>query len=214
MGYLGAMTSEQWHPPALLDNEFYSRPAELVAPDLLGKVLWRISSEGTVALRIVETEAYGGFNDPGSHGYRGMTSRNAAMFGESGRAYIYFTYGMHHCLNVVTEREGICSAVLIRAGEPLWGVELMALRRGRNSLRDLASGPAKLTQALSLDRGQNQVRIDGQIIGIGDGPIPSIDQIVVGPRVGIRNGLDLNWRFAIAGNPYVSRPAPSNPYHS
>lgn len=203
------MKGDGWRPPRTLDPEFYRRSAELVAPELLGKVLWSCSAGGIAAVRIVETEAYGGGEDPGSHGYRGMTKRNAVMFGHPGNSYIYFTYGMHYCLNVVTDEPGVCSAVLIRAGEPVVNCELMAKRRGRQNPLDLASGPAKLTQALGLTTEQNCLAIDGSAIGIGDDSLGQESTISTGPRVGISEGLHLDWRFAIADNPFVSRPAPS-----
>lgn len=202
------MRDERWHPPSLLGEHFFRRPAEVVAPDLLGKVLWRHSREGVTAVRIVETEAYGGADDPGSHGFRGITKRNAVMFGQPARAYIYFTYGMHYCLNFVTDEPGVCSAVLVRAGEPLYGSHLMAIRRGREKSTDLTSGPAKLAQALALTTVQNAAPLDGRVIGVGDDKVGQVEAISCGPRVGISDGLELRWRFAVSGNRFVSRPAP------
>lgn len=204
-----------WRPPEPLPRSFFERPADVVAPELIGRVLWHETPEGVAALRIVETEAYGGESDPGSHGFRGMTERNRVMFGPPGHAYIYFTYGMHFCLNFVTEAEGVCSAVLIRAGEPVTGVELMSRRRQagtRSQARliveqNIASGPAKLTQALGLGRAQNGLDLLHGPLGVG-GPGGAVNPLVTGARVGIREGLDLMWRFAEAGNPHVSRPAP------
>lgn len=202
------MRDEIWRPPVPLGARFFRRPAEAVAPDLLGKVLWRSSIEGVTAVRIVETEAYGGSDDPGSHGFKGMTKRNAVMFGEPAHAYIYFTYGMHYCLNFVTDDPGVCSAVLVRAGEPICGRHLMSTRRGREREIDLTSGPAKLTQALALTTGENAVPLDGKVIGVGDDKLGHVEAISCGPRVGISDGLDLNWRFAVSGNRFVSRPTP------
>lgn len=206
------MRDDRWHPPAPLGVSFFRRPAEAVAPDLLGKVLWRQSSEGLTAVRIVETEAYGGADDPGSHGFKGITKRNSVMFGEPARAYIYFTYGMHYCLNFVTDEPGVCSAVLIRAGEPISGSSLMAMRRGRDKTRDLTSGPAKLTQALALTTNENAIPLDGKVIGVGDGDGHHVETISCGVRVGISDGLELSWRFAISGNQFVSRPAPTETF--
>ncbi|RIK10127.1 MAG: DNA-3-methyladenine glycosylase [Acidobacteria bacterium] len=202
------MRNDRWRPPTPLAESFFRRPAEVVAPDLLGKVLWRHSGDAVAAVKIVETEAYGGADDPGSHGFRGMTKRNAVMFGEPGRTYIYFTYGMHYCLNVVTDEPGVCSAVLIRAGEPICGKTTMAERRNRDRELDLTSGPAKLAQALDLTTDENAMLLSGEVIGIGDDGSSSVPMISCGPRVGIREGLELNWRFAVSGNPFVSRPAP------
>lgn len=206
---VGAGEGQRWNPPQRLTRSFFERPATEVAPDLIGKVLWHESRGGLAALRIVETEAYGGEGDPGSHGYRGMTPRNTVMFGEPGRAYIYFTYGMHHCLNFVTDRDGICSAVLIRAGEPLTGLELMASRRSRDveEITELASGPGKLTQALGLTRDENGSDLMAGPIGVGQsasGPV----EIVTARRVGIRHGAELEWRYAAGRSEFVSRPRP------
>lgn len=202
------MSDDHWRAPTPLAEGFFRRPAEVVAPDLLGKVLWRHAPDGVTAVRIVETEAYGGGDDPGSHGFRGMTKRNAVMFGEPARAYIYFTYGMHYCLNFVTDEPGVCSAVLVRAGEPLCGSNLMAMRRGRERELELTSGPAKLTQALAITTDENSTLLDGVIIGVGDDDDFQTETISIGPRVGISEGRELDWRFALRGNPFVSRPAP------
>jgi DNA-3-methyladenine glycosylase len=128
---------------------FLSRPSQEVAPSLLGCVLW----SGEVAVRLTEVEAYGGANDPASHAYRGQTARNAVMFGPPGHAYVYFTYGMHFCVNLVCMPAGVASAVLLRAGEIVAGVSTAQSRRGASvPFRDLARGPARLCQALGIDR--------------------------------------------------------------
>src|SRR3954452_17851946 len=132
-----------------------SRPSLEVAPELLGAVLRQSTDEVVVAVRLTEVEAYAGADDPGSHGYRGMTARNEVMFGPAGRLYVYFTYGMHHCCNVVVGTPGTASAVLLRAGEVVEGLELARSRRVRSSDRDLARGPARLCQALAIDRSHN-----------------------------------------------------------
>src|SRR3954468_13178986 len=134
---------------------FFSRSAEVVAPELLGCLLVRESAEGPRVLRITEVEAYAGPLDPASHGYRGKTPRNAVMFGPPGYLYVYFTYGMHFCINFVCSPAGECSAVLIRAGEIVEGVELARAARPGASDRDLARGPARLTKALGLAREDN-----------------------------------------------------------
>jgi DNA-3-methyladenine glycosylase len=155
--------------------------------------------------RIVETEAYQQ-DDPASHSFRGPTARNAVMFGPAGHVYVYFTYGMHHCMNIVTGRVGEGSAVLLRAVEPLEGLDAMASRRGLADPRLLCAGPARLAQAFGIDR-----RADGIRLSVASGlwlargrPVHDAD-VVVGSRVGIRQGIDRPWRFGVLGSPYVSR---------
>ena len=178
-----------------------------VAPRLLGTVLESDLGNQRVAVRIVETEAYRQ-DDPASHTFRGMTPRNRVMFGPPGHAYVYFTYGMHHCVNVVCEPEGIGAAVLLRAGEVVEGADVAATRRGpRVKAHDLAAGPARLTQALGIDRSH-----DGLDLFDPDSPLrlrlgsamPD-DRIATGPRVGIRHAADKGWRFWLTGEPTVSR---------
>lgn len=178
-----------------------------VAPRLLGAVLESDLGNQRVAVRIVETEAYRQ-DDPASHTFRGMTPRNRVMFGPPGHAYVYFTYGMHHCVNVVCEPEGIGAAVLLRAGEIVEGADVAATRRGpRVTAHDLAAGPARLTQALGIDRSH-----DGLDLFDPDSPLrlrlgsamPD-DRIATGPRVGIRHAADKGWRFWLTGEPTVSR---------
>ena len=132
----------------ILKREFYTENSVKVAEKLLGKLLVRELPEGTLIGKIVEVEAYGGRDDPASHAYRGKTPRNQIMFGKPGLAYIYFTYGMHYCLNVKAEREGVPGAVLIRALEPIEGIEIMKKNRGVEKITELTSGPAKLTLSL------------------------------------------------------------------
>jgi DNA-3-methyladenine glycosylase len=192
-----------------LPRRFYARPSTLVARELLGRVFVRSGRAGArVAARIVETEAYEQ-TDPASHSFRGLTSRNAVMFGPAGHLYVYFTYGMHFCMNVVTDREGWGSAVLMRAAEPLEGVATMRRRRGTTDLRLLCSGPARFTQALGIDRRFGGVDlVDGSTLWIERGvPVPSA-RVEIGPRVGIRSGVEQPWRFSIAGDPFVSRGRP------
>src|SRR5450432_1424141 len=133
-------------------RQLYARPVLEVARGLLGQHLVRVTAEGTIAVRLTEVEAYGGADDPGSHSFRGRTQRNAVMFGPAGYCYVYFTYGMHHCVNVVTGPAGEPSAVLLRAGEVIAGEDLVRARRGAVPFRDLARGPARLTVALDIDR--------------------------------------------------------------
>jgi DNA-3-methyladenine glycosylase len=173
-----------------------------VAPRLLGAVLTHRTEDGTVAVRLTEVEAYDGPNDPGSHAHNGRTRRNQVMFGPPGHLYVYFTYGMHHCANVVVGTEGDPAAVLLRAGEVVDGVELAQQRRSRTSWRDLARGPARLCQALGVDLSHNGA-------DLGDGPLTLAVTETSGPRVGLRRAADRPWRFWLDGEPTVStyRPA-------
>jgi DNA-3-methyladenine glycosylase len=182
-----------------------SGPVLEAAPRLLGAVL---RHEG-VAVRLTEVEAYDGANDPGSHAYRGPTRRNEVMFGPAGRLYSYFTYGMHHCANVVCGPEGIASAVLLRAGEVVDGIELARERRGRHPDRDLARGPARLCSALGLDLADNGLDLTTGALTLG----PPVDpaQVSTGPRVGLRLAPDRPWRFWLTDEPTVSRYVAARP---
>lgn len=176
-----------------------------VARDLLGRVLVCDAGGARVAGRIVEVEAYRGSGDPASHAYRGRTPRNAVMFGEPGHAYVYFTYGMHHCLNFVCEPAGRPAAVLIRALEPLDGLDVLRARRGRDDVRQLLRGPGCVAQALALTRehdGCDLVR--GPVLVRDEPPAARREGVLRGPRIGIRHGLEHAWRFWFAGDPYVS----------
>lgn len=192
----------------LLDRDFFDRPVDEVAPALLGCLLSRVTREGEVVVRLTEVEAYSGAVDPASHAFRGRTARNAVMFGRPGHAYVYFTYGMHFCVNLVCGREGTASAVLLRAGEIVVGEGLAAARRPRSSVRDLARGPARLCQALAIDRGLNGADVcadsNGSLLRIRAGE--SVDQGLVrtGPRTGVSTGRETPWRFWIEGEPSVS----------
>lgn len=190
----------------LLPRQFLERPVLEVARDLLGQLLVRDTPEGRVVLRLTEVEAYAGTHDPGSHAYRGRTPRTAVMFGEAGHAYVYFTYGMHHCVNVVTGPEGEASAVLLRAGQVIAGEALARERRGGVVDRDLARGPARLTVALAIDRdlnGTDLVRRGGLFLAAG-ATVPD-DVVATGPRVGVAGeGGVRHWRYWVAGDPTVS----------
>jgi len=192
-----------------LPRSFFARPALEVAPDLLGRVLVRRLPDGVrLAGRIVEAEAYEP-GDPASHGFRGPTPRNLVMFGEPGHLYVYFTYGNHWMLNAVTRGPGEGSAVLLRALEPLAGLDRMARHRGRAQPRDLCSGPGKLAQALAVDRSQNGADlVRGDEVWIEGGAPPPPDRIASGIRVGVNVGADSPWRFWVAGDPFVSRGRP------
>ncbi len=189
-----------------LPRAFYARPTVEVARALLGKTLMRATTEGTVGGLIVETEAYVAAVDPAAHAYRGQTRRNRSMFGVPGLAYVYVSYGMHHCLNVVTEREGEAAAVLIRAVEPTVGVALMRQRRGASIPdRDLCRGPGRLCQAFALTLADDGTDLLGSNLWIAATPgDPSDIPIAATPRIGITRAADWPWRFVIPGNPYVS----------
>jgi len=179
-----------------------------VARNLLGARLVRVIGEERRSGRIVETEAYRP-GDPASHAFRGETSRNRSMFGRPGLAYVYFTYGSCHCVNVVCEPEGVGAAVLIRALAPEEGAAGMARARGRES--DLASGPGRLCQALEIDRrldGVDLLASDVLYLAAGD-PVRD-SQVASTPRIGISRARDLPWRFAVAGDPHLSRRARSH----
>jgi DNA-3-methyladenine glycosylase len=195
---------------ARLGRSFYRRSALEVAPDLLGRVLVRRTPSGRrVAARIVEVEAYQP-DDEASHAFRGPTQRNRSMFGPPGHLYVYLSYGMHCCMNVVTEAAGIGMAVLLRAAEPLEGLDEMRRRRRGAVDRDLLRGPGRWARAFGVDR-----RHDGaDLVRGGDlwlEPGKPATSIATGPRVGISVATDLPWRFAIAGSPWASRPAPRAP---
>ena len=190
-----------------------------VAPALLGAVIAVTDPHGHVAIRLTEVEAYRGEEDPGSHAFRGRTARNASMFEAGGRIYVYFTYGMHHCLNIVTGPAGLSRAVLLRGGEVVDGIELARARRPAARVdRDLARGPARLCAALGLDRSD-----DGTLLG-GPGSrisltlpeaqrAPDAERIRRGPRTGVAgpggDGEASPWRLWLEGEPTVStyRPA-------
>jgi DNA-3-methyladenine glycosylase len=189
-----------------LPRAFYARSPLVVARAALGRILVHDGPEGRRAGRIVEVEAYRGSGDPASHGYRGRSPRNAAMFGPAGHAYVYFTYGMHHCLNLVTGRPGQASAVLVRALEPLAGLELMRLSRGLDDPRRLARGPGCVARALGLTRAHDGLDLTRGPLWVADltaerGPYA----VARGPRIGISAARELPWRFFLAGHPCVSR---------
>jgi DNA-3-methyladenine glycosylase len=187
-----------------LARAFYSRSTLQVARGLLGKYLVIRKDDHYLSGKIVETEAYKGFGDPASHAFKGRTPRNEVMFGEPGHAYVYLTYGIHHCLNLVTEKKSYPAAVLIRALEPADGVELMMRRRGRERLRELTGGPAKLCQALDVDRRLNGVDICGDVFYVEDRG-EARGKLGRSSRIGITEGKEKKWRFFVKGNEFVSR---------
>ena len=195
-----------------LPRKFFKRHPADVAPELLGKLLVRELNGRRLYGRIVEAEAYSS-DDPASHTYRGPTERNRAMFGDPGHAYIYFIHGMHHCINVTARYDTPAGGVLIRALEPLFGIETMQLFRRREKLQELTSGPAKLTQAMNIDKalyGTDMTRVGALYIAFDQtndlsqarADIP----VIATPRIGISKATDVPWRFVIDGNPYLSRP--------
>jgi DNA-3-methyladenine glycosylase len=191
-------------PGKVLPRSFFHRPAPAVGPDLLNKVL--ASADGRSG-RIVEVEAYVGAMDPAAHTFRGKTARNATMFGPPGHMYVYFTYGMHWCCNCVCESEGHGSGVLIRALEPLAGLERMREARPRISRdRELCRGPARLTQAMGItgvQDGIDLVKADAGFAILDDGTPPPLD-LVGRRRIGISKAMDLPWRWYVPGSLYVS----------
>jgi len=190
-----------------LPRRFYQRPVVAVARAVLGRLLVLDAPAGRIAGLIVEVEAYGDGRDPASHARFGRTARNATMFGPGGHAYVYFTYGMHHCLNLVTGAKGRASAVLVRALEPAEGVARMRRRRGPLPVERLARGPGCVARALGLTRAHDGLDLTRGPLWISDSPARSTGRrILSGPRVGIRAGLDRAWRFHLAGHPCVSGP--------
>ena len=211
----------------LISREFFARHSVQVAPELLGCVVEHQTAAGLVAVELTEVEAYAGESDPASHAYHGRTARNAVMFGPPGHAYVYFTYGMHFCANLVCLGNGSASAVLLRAGRVLEGEDLARARRTGRPMgvrgdgsprektvipfRDLARGPARLCQALDIDRS-----LDGADVCVAGSPLrvrwpdasttfrSAEKKVTSGPRVGVSAAADVPWRFWIDGEPSVS----------
>lgn len=183
---------------------FYARPVLQVARDLIGCVVDHAGLSGV----IVETEAYHE-SEPACHAFAGLTPRTRTLFGEPGIAYVYRSYGIHALLNAVCEPAGVGAAVLIRALEPLTGIDEMRARRGRVRKEDLCSGPGKLTQALGVELAENGTSLlDGPVVIWPREPSRGHPWVVAGTRIGIAKAVDLRWRFCMAGNPHVSRPRP------
>ena len=185
--------------PPRLRRSFFARSVHEVAPDLIG-CTFLVDGVGGV---IVEAEAYD-HEDPAAHGYAGKTTRNASMFGPPGHAYVYRSYGIHWCVNFVCEDEAVASAVLIRALEPTHGLAVMRQRRGLDDERALCSGPGKLCQALAITRDHDGLALDRDpfILTERTGDVA----IARGPRIGITKAVDEQWRYALTGSPFLSRP--------
>lgn len=183
----------------LLTRAFFDRSVHKVAPELIGATLLVDGVGGT----IVEVEAYD-HEDPAAHGFGGRTARNASMFGPAGRAYVYRSYGLHWCLNLVCEPEGIANAVLIRALEPTDGIPTMQRRRKMRDVRLLCAGPGRLCEALAVTRAHDGLALDAPPFRLITRPrdVP----IAVGPRIGISKAVEKPWRYGLAGSPFLSRP--------
>ena len=198
---------------AVLPREFYDRPTEIVARDLLGAVLECRTREGVTSGRIVETEAYLGEDDLACHAAAGRTARTEPLYGPPGIAYVYFIYGMYWCFNAVTRAEGEPSAVLVRALEPLTGIDLMRQRRGLRSQRDadLTNGPGKLCRALGVTGDHNRHPLDMPPLLIRAGSAVPREAVIVTPRVGISRSADWPLRWFVAESPFVSKTPSSFP---
>jgi DNA-3-methyladenine glycosylase len=193
---------------ATLPVTFFRRPAEFVARDLLGMVIVSTAENELTTARIVETEAYLGYDDPASHGYlHRRNARNQALFGPAGSWYVYLSYGMHWCANLVCQRTGLASAVLLRALEPLEGLEVMRRRRGPVPDRELCSGPGKLCQALGIKLDLDGERMAESQVLVHRPRLGEENTIAVTPRIGITKAADWPLRFVVAGSPWLSRKA-------
>ncbi len=193
----------------ILPRSFYVRPAEQVARDLLGSILVHRIGNRILAGRIVETEAYLGVEDRAAHAFHGITARTRVLFGPPGHAYVYFIYGMYECLNLVAEPAGKAGCVLVRALEPLLGIEEMRRRRpgsqGRpRRLEDLASGPGKLTLAMGITRRHNGQDVTRGALVVRRGDSPDASSLAAGPRIGVTHCADWPLRFYVRGNACVS----------
>lgn len=187
----------------ILPRSFYAGDTVDAAKKLLGNILVHETDDGVTAGIIVETEAYIQ-GDPACHAWRGMTPRNRVMFGAPGHAYVYFIYGMYYCFNIVTAPNGVGEAVLIRALEPLQGLQLMQARRKRERLSELCSGPARLVQAMGITREHNGVDLTGGQLYVSKGEDVPV-QFVTTTRIGIKEEVPLPLRFYLVGSPFISR---------
>src|SRR5271167_2278027 len=210
----GQLTAATLRSAPILPREFFNRDPVTVGRDLLGKLLIRREGRRLLAGRIVEDEAYLGANDPAAHAYAGLTPRNAVLFGPPGHAYVYFIYGNHYCLNVSCMREGLGEGVLLRAMEPVFGLEAMALARGLElpasartaQLRLLSSGPGRMSEALGITRARDNdkdLTSRASDLWFADDGYRA-ERIAVTPRIGIKKAVEQPLRFLIAGNPFAS----------
>ena len=198
----------------ILPVSFYSRSTLKVLEDLIGKVLVRKSEDGLTSGVIVEAEAYTGEDDPASYSFSGRTKRSEIMYGPPGRAFVHFTYGMHHMLNLVTEKEEFPAAILIRALEPREGISLMKKRRQTEELFNLCSGPAKICEAFGIDRSHNGVSLsssrsplfikEGERRQEGEKREEGREELIWTSRIGIQQGKERLWRAYLRGNPFIS----------
>jgi len=188
-----------------LRRSFFARDPVTLARDLLGRILFYRTPDGLLAGRIVETEAYTGAADPASHAFRGRTARNTVMFGPAGHAYVYFSYGMHYCLNVTAERPGTAGAVLLRALEPLAGIDIMRAQGDHGPEPRLLSGPGKIGRAFRLTLEDNGRDFTRGSLGISAGTLIPDGQVAISRRIGISRAMDFPYRFAVAGSRSVSR---------
>jgi DNA-3-methyladenine glycosylase len=194
-----------------LPRSFYARDPVVLARDLLGRILFYRNEQGLLAGRIVETEAYTGGSDPASHAYRGQTARNSVMFGPAGHAYVYFSYGVHYCLNVVAEHPGKPGAVLLRALEALAGIELMRGRGDHGPEVRLLSGPGKIGRAFGLNLADNGRDLTRGPLGIAAGTPLADSQVATSRRIGISRAVELPYRFSVIGSRSVSVATPTLP---
>ena len=192
----------------ILPVSFYSRSTLKVLEDLIGMVLVRKSKDGLTSGAIIEAEAYSGEDDPASYAFCGRTKRSEIMYGPPGRAFVHFTYGMHHMLNLVTEKEEFPAAILIRALEPREGISLMKKRRQTEELINLCSGPAKICQAFGIDRSHNGVSLSSSrsplFINDGERKEKRKEELIWTSRIGIGEGKERLWRAHLKGSPFIS----------
>lgn len=202
---------KKFHSNKKLGSHFYKRELLTVAKDLLGKIFVKSDGKNFLSGKIVEVEAYHGDFDEAAHSYKGLTKRTQIMFERGGYLYVYFTYGVHHCCNIVTGKKGQGTAVLIRGIEPLTGIRKMRRNRfGGKKIREeeifnLTSGPGKICQAFRIDRSHSGIDLTGDNIYILDSEKIKPNEIGISRRIGISKSVELPWRFFIKNNPYVSR---------
>ena len=191
-----------------LPRAFYARETITVAQELIGKIIVRHIDGNTIAGRIIETEAYRGRDDAASHAYRGKTTRNRPLFGTPGHSYVYFIYGMHWLFNIAAHAEGTPGGILIRAVEPVKGIHIMQHFRGKESLKNLTNGPARLAQAFNINRDDNEIDlVTNNELYLVEGSLKTGETITAGPRIRVPGddlALTRPWRFRIDNHPYIS----------